>query len=122
MNYNDATLRYFETTPGAGALEGPGIATGMAGSRSQGAWIRFDLRFKRDEVEEARFQAFGCPHTIAVASWVAEQAPGRALGSRLPRSVAELSDLFGVPTEKRGRLLVVEDAWSAAMASAQAGR
>jgi hypothetical protein len=38
-------------------------------------------------------------------------------------SVADLSERFDVPTEKRGRLLIIEDAWIAAMASAlQGGR
>jgi NifU-like protein involved in Fe-S cluster formation len=65
-------------------------------------------------IQAARFLAFGCPHTIAVAAWVAEQAAGQELRAALPETVQQLSDRFAVPVEKRGRLLIVEDAWIAA--------
>jgi hypothetical protein len=120
LNYNPETARYFENPPFAGRLEGPGVARGRAGSRTQGALVEFDLRILEGVVREARFTAFGCPHTIAAAAWVAAHAVGLRRGAALPKPVAELSALFAVPTEKRGRLLVVEDAWVATMAAAHA--
>jgi hypothetical protein len=120
LNYNPATTRYFGDTPSAGRLEGPGVARGSAGSPAHGALVQFELRIEGGVVREARFTAFGCPHTIAVAAWTAEHAAGLPRGAGLPRSVAELSALFAVPIEKRGRLLVVEDAWAASMAAAPA--
>jgi hypothetical protein len=120
LNYNEATRRYFDSPPAAGRLEGGDVVRGAAGSRPQGAWVQFDLRIANAAVTEARFLAFGCPHTIAAAAWVAEHAAGRKAGAGLPAAVAELSGFFAVPIEKRGRLLVVEDAWIAAMASATA--
>jgi hypothetical protein len=68
-------------------------------------------------IRAARFLAFACPHTIAVAAWVSEHAVG-ALEPRLPEEVPALSDRFAVPIEKRGRLLIVEDAWLAAVNAA----
>jgi hypothetical protein len=50
---------------------------------------------------------------------VAEQAPGRAVAAaHLPESVQALQARFEVPVEKLGRLLVVEDAWIAALRAA----
>jgi NifU-like protein involved in Fe-S cluster formation len=118
LNYNQATLRYFETAPGAGVLTGPGTLRGAAGSRAHGTWVQFDVRVSSGVVQAARFLAFGCPHTIAVSAWVAEQAAGREVRAALPESVQQLSERFAVPVEKLGRLLVIEDAWTAAVGGA----
>jgi NifU-like protein involved in Fe-S cluster formation len=115
MNYNDLTRNYFESAANAGELEGPGVFRGAAGNREQGTWVQFDLRIKEGAVSEARFLAFACPHTIAVAAWLAEQAVGGRLQPMLPESVQALRDRFAVPVEKMGRLLIIEDAWLAAV-------
>jgi NifU-like protein involved in Fe-S cluster formation len=115
MNYNDLTRNYFESAANAGELEGPGVFRGAAGNRDQGTWVQFDLRIHDGAVSEARFLAFACPHTIAVAAWLAEQAVGGRLQPILPESVQVLRDRFAVPVEKMGRLLVIEDAWLAAV-------
>lgn len=118
MNYNELTLRYFEAAPGAGVLSGPDVHRGAAGSREQGTWVQFELQVSVGEIRAARFLAFGCPHTIAVSAWLAEHAAGPVARRALPQSVAELSDRFGMPAEKRGRLLIIEDAWVAALTAA----
>ena len=117
MNYSELTLRYFNTAAGAGVLTGPGVHRGGAGSRAQGAWVQFDVQAHSGIIQAARFLAFGCPHTIAVSAWVVEQGLG-PLRAALPESVQDLSERFAVPVEKRGRLLIVEDAWLAAVAGA----
>jgi NifU-like protein involved in Fe-S cluster formation len=118
MKYNEETLRYFETAERAGVLEGPGVFRGAAGSRRQGTWVQFDVQVRAGAIEQARFLAFACPHTLAAAGWVAEHAAGPLLPAALPVTVQQLSDRFAVPVEKRGRLLVVEDAWVAALSAA----
>ena len=133
MNYSELTLHYFETAQAAGVLAGPEVYRGAAGSREQGTWVQFDVQLSCGTVRAARFLAFGCPHTIAVSAWVAEHAVGIKIGAtlpvhvqlpesvqqpesvQLPESVQELSERFAVPLEKRGRLLIIEDAWSAAL-------
>ena len=117
MNYNELTLRYFETAAAAGILTGPRVFRGTAGSRTSGTWVQFDLQAAAGIIQAARFLAFGCPHTIAVSAWVAERAAGHALRTALPESVQALSERFAVPVEKRGRLLIIEDAWAAAAAA-----
>lgn len=116
MKYSELTRRYFEATPAAGILAGPGVQRGAAGSRVQGTWVQFDVQIDAGMLRQARFLCFGCPHTIAVSAWVAEQAAaGSVLRAALPESVADLSLRFAVPLEKRGRLLIIEDAWIAAL-------
>ena len=118
MKYSELTLHYFETAPGAGVLAGLDVYRGAAGSRAQGTWVQFDLQVSGGMIRAARFLAFGCPHTIAVAAWVAEQAGGPVSRAALPETVQDLSERFAVPADKRGRLLIIEDAWVAAVHAA----
>ncbi|MFI4890908.1 MAG: iron-sulfur cluster assembly scaffold protein [Steroidobacterales bacterium] len=120
MIYSELTGRHFATAYGAGTLSGDGVARGAAGSEAQGTWVQFDLRLSPQAngtvcVTEARFLAFGCPHTIAIADWLVGHAPGRSLREALPEPVRALQQRFAVPVEKLGRLLIVEDAWTAAV-------
>jgi NifU-like protein involved in Fe-S cluster formation len=115
MNYNDLTRQYFESAANAGELQGPGVFRGAAGDPTHGTWVQFDLQIIAGAVSQARFLAFACPHTIAVAAWLAEQAVGGRLQPMLPESVQALRDRFAVPVEKMGRLLIIEDAWLAAV-------
>lgn len=115
MNYSELTLRYFHSAVGAGVLTGPDVHRGAAGGRAQGTWVQFDVQMGVGFIQAARFLAFACPHTIAVSAWVAEHAAGPVSKAALPESVQDLSDRFAVPAEKRGRLLIIEDAWVAAV-------
>jgi NifU-like protein involved in Fe-S cluster formation len=119
VNYSALTLHYFETAKCAGVLSGPAVRRGAAGSRAHGTWVQFDVQVNGEVVQAARFLAFGCPHTIAVAAWVAEHAVGHDFRAALPETVQNLSERFAVPVEKRGRLLIVEDAWVAATSAPQ---
>jgi NifU-like protein involved in Fe-S cluster formation len=118
MNYNELTRKYFESDANAGELVGSGVFRGAAGDPTQGTWVQFDLQIKAGLVSAARFLAFACPHTIAVAAWLAEQAVGGRLQPALPECVQALRERFAVPIEKMGRLLIVEDAWLAAVLAA----
>jgi hypothetical protein len=122
MKYNELTRRYFDSAAGAGVLAGPDTFRGSAGNRAQGTWVQFDVQVDTTRglgaIRGVRFLAFGCPHVIAVAAWLAEQAPGRDLVARLPESLPSLRERFGVPIEKLGRLLTVEDAWICAVRAA----
>lgn len=102
--------RYFSTLPKAGRLEpGPGVAVGEAGSREDGTWVRFSL-----SPHAVRFQAYGCPHVLAVASWLAETM--EASGAPPAEGPREWIARFEAPPAKLGRFLIVEDALRAALA------
>jgi NifU-like protein involved in Fe-S cluster formation len=121
MNYSDLTWRHFENPVCAGVLTGAAVRRGAAGSRAQGIWVQFDVqlgaRHRQSTVEAVRFLAYACPHVIAVADWVAQKAAGGSSEPVLPESVHALRERFEVPIEKLGRLLIVEDAWIAALSS-----
>ena len=129
MMYNELTRLHFETAAHAGELSvGPArrdatatLRRGTAGQRATGTWVQFDVRIESrggvQSVADARFLAFGCPHVVAIADWLAAQAVGRAAVPELPESVHALARRFAVPVAKLGRLLVVEDAWNAAFST-----
>ncbi|MGH8179441.1 MAG: cysteine desulfurase family protein [Steroidobacteraceae bacterium] len=85
-------------------------AVGEAGGPGQEAWVRFRLGIQGGVVKSALFKAYGCPHTLAVAAWVAGRLRGRGRADLAPGTPAEWADALAVPVEKLGRLLVVEDA------------
>jgi NifU-like protein involved in Fe-S cluster formation len=121
VNYSDLTWRHFDNPLCAGVLGGAAVRRGAAGSRAQGTWVQFDVRIGlRDgesTVEAVRFLAYACPHVIAVADWLAQKAVGGPADPVLPESVHALRERFEAPIEKLGRLLIVEDAWIAALSS-----
>jgi cysteine desulfurase len=109
--------RYFDTLPGAGQFQNgeADVIEGEAGSVAQGTWVRFHLTAAHGIVKAALFQAYGCPHTLAVTAWVTEQLPGRPREALTPGQPSEWLAKLAVPVEKLGRLLIVEDALQATL-------
>jgi cysteine desulfurase len=83
---------------------------GEAGGPGQEVWVRFRLDVQSGVVKSALVKAYGCPHTLSVATWVAERLRGRSRADLAPGTPAEWAEALAVPVEKLGRLLVVEDA------------
>jgi len=105
--------RLFRDLPLAGPPEpgGDPWVQGKAGSRREGVEVVFHLRLAPDGiVSDVRFQAFGCPHTLATAAWVAGRLAGRSCAALVPGSPLEWAGALGVPAHKLGRLLRIEDA------------
>ncbi len=112
--------RLRDLSPAAGApADACGFAVGEAGSMHQGTWIRWLLKIDSGRIAEARYQAYGCPHTLAACEWLHRHLPGRAAttNSVLPEGAAGLAAAVGAPPEKLGRLLIIEDALRAACAA-----
>jgi cysteine desulfurase len=111
--------RLFRELPGAGVIpEGAGtVLHGEAGGPSEEVWVRFHLLVDGDSVKDARFEARGCPHTLATAAWLSGELRGRRREDALRSGPEAWARILGVPVEKLGRLLVIEDALSASLRS-----
>ncbi len=57
-----------------------------------------------------RFQVFGCPHLIAAAEVCCERFEGGPVNELDNFAVSVLMETLGVPVEKTGRILLLEDA------------
>jgi nitrogen fixation protein NifU and related proteins len=68
---------------------------------------------------ELRFEAYGCPHAIAAASRLTEQLTGCAVEAAEHWDWRPLAAELALPAEKRGRLLVLEDALRSLMSAAR---
>jgi cysteine desulfurase len=86
------------------------VLTGEAGGPGQDTWVRFYLTVADDTVKAARFKAYGCPHTVEVAQWLTDRLAGRRRDEGVPGNPTGWADSLGVPVDRLGRLLVVEDA------------
>ena len=75
----------------------------------------FYLHIVANEIRDARFEAYGCPYTIAVAEYMAGQLIGRPPDQAVQESPQQVADQLGLPAEKLGQALIVEDAISAAL-------
>jgi NifU-like N terminal domain len=116
-DYSPLVRELFEHPRAGGIIadDAGDVAHGEAGSVDAGAWVRLHLKIERGRVTDARFQAYGCPHTLAAAEWLAEHLPGRPTEDPLPEGVEGLARILAVPVSKRGRLLIVEDALTDAL-------
>jgi cysteine desulfurase len=114
---NPVVRELFSRLQGAGALPDSlgTVLRGEAGGPAAEAWVRLHLRVSADTVIEARFQALGCPHTLATASWLVMQLAGRSRSQPQPGSPRAWARTLEVPVEKLGRLLLIEDALHAAL-------
>ena len=112
MEYSSEVVRRFDSPEGAGELprSTPGLVSGEAEDRTLQVWIRFQLQVTDDVIHCARFRVFGCPHTIAAASRVAEWLSGRRIESARGLDVGALRAELDMPVEKLGKLLRIEDA------------
>jgi NifU-like protein involved in Fe-S cluster formation len=100
--------------------------SGESGRTALGARVRFQLRVRGLQLQEVRYRAYGCPYTLAVCEWVARALTGVTLAALSPEGLAQAiggpaswAERLGVPPERLGRLLVIEDAVRAALADGQ---
>jgi NifU-like protein involved in Fe-S cluster formation len=115
MEYSSAVERHFAAPKRAREhLSGsPGLVAGEAEDRTLHVWVRFQLQIVDGVVVAAGFQAFGCPHTVAAASVVAEWLEGRPVEEARKLDVKAVCAELEVPVEKLGKLLRIEDAVAA---------
>ncbi|HEX9707437.1 MAG TPA: iron-sulfur cluster assembly scaffold protein [Steroidobacteraceae bacterium] len=120
--YSPRVLELFARLPGAGPLPpGPGRqVAGEAIALDRGAWVRFDARIEAGRIADCVFRAWGCPHTLAAAAWVAAEVRMRAVMDCASIDAPRLARELDAPAEKMGRMLVVEDALGALLEHARA--
>jgi nitrogen fixation protein NifU and related proteins len=86
------------------------VIEGRAGRAAQGAAFSLSARIAEDRIAALRFEAYGCPHCIAAGSWLTDRLVGASREDLLAWSWKEAARTLDVPAEKRGRLLILEDA------------
>jgi NifU-like protein involved in Fe-S cluster formation len=119
LEYSGEVRQRFETAPRHGRVFAAPTERqfGAAGETGRGVRVEFEARVRGGRIIECRFLAYGCPHVIAAASWVAEHAEGRAADDASWLDPRRIAALLEAPPHKLGSLLVVEDAFRACVAA-----
>jgi len=120
-DYNSLVLDLFDRRPHAGKMAtAADVFIGRAGEQTRGIDVQFWLKCAGGRIQATSFQGYGCPHSIAAASWWAQRVRGLKLADAEQVGWREAEEVLSVPPEKRGRLLVVEDAMRMALKEALA--
>ncbi|MDH3338504.1 MAG: iron-sulfur cluster assembly scaffold protein [Gammaproteobacteria bacterium] len=104
--YSKRVRDLFDVPAHAGSLDGASTVE----VSDQGVRVRLYAAVVDAEIRALRFQAWGCPHTIAAAEAFCAGYEGRPVVDLLDFSVSDLMQSLSVPVEKTGRILVIEDA------------
>ena len=115
MDYDSQVRQRFLSAHRAGPLNDgtSGLVSGEAEDQTLNVWIRFQLRMRHGAIRTVRYNVYGCPHTVAAAEWTAEWLEGRPTGALDELSMRQCLEVLGVPVEKLGKLLLLEDALAA---------
>ncbi len=112
MDYGSQVEERFLSPSRVGEFEEgtPGLVSGEAQDRTLNVWIRFQVQVLDGAIRAARFNVHGCPYTVAAADWAAEWLEGRPSAALAKLEMRERRRALGVPLEKLGKLLLIEDA------------
>ncbi len=109
--YSALVVEHFEAPRNVGAFAAAAdVLEGRAGRREHGAEFRLTARIADAKIVAARFEAYGCPHCVAAGSWLTTQLVGVDRERLAAWSWRDIAQALRVPTTKRGRLLILEDA------------
>jgi NifU-like protein involved in Fe-S cluster formation len=109
--YPSIVIDHFEQPRNSGHFEaGEGVIKGTAGGIAQGTMFSLSARISGERIEAVRFEAYGCPHCIAAGSWLSERLVGLNRAELNAWNWREADQVLVFPAEKRGRLLILEDA------------
>jgi len=120
MDYSAEVRQRFLAPARAGAIASNvrGVVEGAAQDRSLNLWVRFQVQLETGTIKCVRYQAFGCPHSLAAADLVASDLEGRPVNTLMNIDLETLAAELELPREKLGNLLRIEDALAACHAQA----
>lgn len=107
FGYSAKVWQLFVEAPRGGVL--PGGISAEAASQASRSQLRLQVKMAGSRIDDARFQAYGCPTTIAVGAWLAGWVVGKDL-SDLDRIDAKvIREALEIPDDRTHCALVGED-------------
>lgn len=110
-SYSPTVIEHFERPRNVGHFEpAPDVIAATAGRRDQGVQFHLSAQLAGPLIRAVRFEVYGCPHCIAAGSWLSQRLVAATLQDLRRWSWREAAEALQMPAEKRGRLLILEDA------------
>jgi len=104
--YNSRVRTLFAAPTHAGTVAGGTTVL----VNDQGVRVELAASAENGQLSVMRFRAWGCPHLVAAAEWVCRHYEGGPVSALEIFPTARIMEDLAVPTEKTGRILVLEDA------------
>jgi NifU-like protein involved in Fe-S cluster formation len=109
FGYSGEVWRLFNETPRAGAWTEAEALTASAATPANRHVLRLQVRMQDTRIGDARFQAYGCPTTIAVGAWLAGWVIGKPLEQLSSVTAAMIRSSLEIPEERIHCALLGED-------------
>jgi nitrogen fixation NifU-like protein len=123
--YNAALVRHFRQPENVGTMDRArqDVGFGEAGRQQDGCRVQFYLQIgAAGRIVKSRYRVFGCPVAIAACSLLSSCIVGWTVDALSRLEVQPLVVALEAPAEKRGVLLIVEDAIRAAARTKESTR
>lgn len=101
--------RLFREAPRAGHLASGLFTAAEAGTAAGKFRLRLEVQVEHGRTVDARFQAYGCPFTIAVGAWLAQWCIGRSLQELAAAPIADLRAALEIPEDRAHCWLMAQD-------------
>ncbi|MCH9829350.1 MAG: iron-sulfur cluster assembly scaffold protein [Gammaproteobacteria bacterium] len=110
--YPEPVWQLFRQTPRAGrfAPDSGTVLVGEARTPAADSVLRLELLVEDGAVADARFQAHGCPVSIAVGAWLADHSVGRGRAELDMIRSRQLIDTLEIPEDRAHCAFLGEDA------------
>lgn len=111
LGYPQPIWQRFREAPHAGSWpdDTEGVETALVDTRAASSRLRLQLRWQDGHVREARFQAYGCPTSIAVGSYVADWCLGRTRPELADLHASGIRKALEIPDDRTHCALMGED-------------
>jgi NifU-like protein involved in Fe-S cluster formation len=114
-HYSPEIWRRFRAPRHAGVLGGAGVCLGEARTPASTAVLRLYLEIAAGHIRCARFQALGCPSSIAAGDWLCEWLEQRSVAEAARLAASELAEALALAPERRHCAVLAEDALRAGL-------
>ena len=117
FGYSKRVWRLFIETPRSGLLEGADVLTGTSATNANQNRLQFQVLVEDGKVTDSRFQAYGCPTTIAVGAWLAGEVIGKTLPELAAVRAKDIRQTLEIPEDRLHCVLMAEDAIKSLLAT-----
>lgn len=108
FDYSERVRALFNEPAHAGTVAGPTVELARGSMQ-----VELGAELAEGRVTTLRFRAFGCPHLLAAAEYFCEAFEGRPVTDLGQYAASQVIARLGIPLEKSGQILLLEDAITA---------